>query len=141
MGGEERERVTAPSLTEVVQPGVLLRQLRGDEVELGGAEVGEQGRDQQRLLAVTELRHPAHDRLQPPLELQRLHPGLAEAGLEVEAGVGGGVLVPVRERVVLGRLDLAAHISHSAPALASPQTKYGRLGEDCLSSELVLVFL
>ena len=119
----------------------MLGQLRRDEVELGRPQLGEQGGHQQRLLAVAELPHPAHDGLQPPLELHRLHPGLAEAGLEVGPPVGGGVLVPVREGVVLGRLDLTAAISQSRSALTPPQAEYRGLGEDCLPSELVLILL
>ena len=83
MGRQQGERVRAAGLAEVVQSGVLLGHLAGDKVKLRRAEVREESGEEESLLVGGELRHPAQDRLQPPLELQRLHPGLAEGLLEL----------------------------------------------------------
>ena len=52
-------------------------------MELGRPEVWEECRDEDSLLVGGEVRHPAQYRLQAPLELLWLHPGLAEGLLEL----------------------------------------------------------
>ena len=61
----------------------MLRQLRGEVVKLGGAQQREHCGDQGRELRLGELRQPAPDGLQPPLEVLRLKPGTLGAGLKL----------------------------------------------------------
>ena len=85
---QQRQRVRAARRAQVVEAGAR-RQLRGQEVQLRGAEVREQRGHQHRHLAVGELAHPLADRLQPPPELLRVL-------------LGGGVLrVPGEDRLLV----------------------------------------
>ena len=75
----------------------MLGQLRGEVVKLGGAQHREHCGDQGRELRLRELRHPAPDGLQPPLEVLRLQPGPLGAGLKLRPPVEDSLFVFSRQ--------------------------------------------
>ena len=135
---QQRQRVRAARRAQVVEAGAR-RQLRGQEVQLRGAEVREQRGHQHRHLAVGELAHPLADRLQPPPELLRVH-------------LGGGVLrVPGEDRLLVppGQgLALAREQEGVTSLLLLPGVTPGPLAlehrglcQDGLTSEFMLTLL
>ena len=134
---QQRQRVRAARRAQVVEAGAR-RQLRGQEVQLRGAEVREQRGHQHRHLAVGELAHPPPDGLQPPPELLRVHLGglLRVAGedcLLVPPGQGLA-LAGEQEGVTSTRLLLG--ITPGTLAL-----EHRGLCQDGLTSEFMLTLL
>lgn len=125
---------------------VLLGQLQGDLVKLGGAEHGEHRGDQSRELRVGELRHPAPDCLQSPLKLLRLQPR-RRARADLRPPVEGCLLIFSRQRVtfcdlvMMLSLMFCADRGEGAAVTMRTAVKHRGLGENGLSSELVLTFL
>ena len=134
---QQRQRVRAARRAQVVQPGAR-RQLRGQEVQLRGAEVREQRGHQHRHLAVGELAHPPPDRLQPPPELLRVHLGgvlrvPGEDRLLVPPGQG---LALARGQEGVTRLLLLLGVTPGPLAL-----EHRGLCQDGLTSEFMLTLL